>query len=123
MAQIISIYQQSHIYLFTSRAEGWGMTPLEAMACKCAVAATSVGSISVIGNDKNIMRIEINNVESVVEGLRELICNRTKREYIAENGYQTIEYVMGKQSDRLEKVFLEAVREPNAAKDIFNNYK
>lgn len=124
MAQIISIYQQSHIYLFTSRAEGWGMTPLEAMACKCAVAATSVGSISVIGNDKNIMRIEINNVESVVEGLRELICNRTKREYIAENGYQTsLNMSWEKQSDRLEKVFLEAVREPNAAKDIFNNYK
>ncbi len=115
MAQIISIYQQSHIYLFTSRAEGWGMTPLEAMACKCAVTATSVGSISVIGNDQNVMRIEINNVESIVEGLRELICNRAKRKNIAENGYQTsLNISWEKQCDKLEKVFIAAVRKSRA---------
>ena len=39
------LYSESDIFLWPSREEGFGLPPLEAMACKCAVIATATGAV------------------------------------------------------------------------------
>lgn len=39
------IYNSCHVFLFPSHAEGFGMPPMEAMLCKCAVVTTDVGAV------------------------------------------------------------------------------
>ena len=39
------LYCSCDVLLFPSRSEGFGLPPLEAMACKCAVVATQVGGL------------------------------------------------------------------------------
>lgn len=39
------LYSLSDIFLWPSREEGFGLPPLEAMACKCAVVSTDTGAI------------------------------------------------------------------------------
>ena len=40
-----AVYNSCDIFLFPSHSEGFGMPPMEAMACKCAVVATNVGAV------------------------------------------------------------------------------
>ncbi len=44
-AELRRLYCSSSIFLFSSRIEGWGMPPMEAMVCGCAVVATNTGGV------------------------------------------------------------------------------
>lgn len=108
---LLDIYQRSHIFLFPSRGEGWGMTPLEAMACKCAIVGTDTGSLKVLGNDKNMLRIEPGSQNSIYQAIKCLITDRYKREQIAENGFKTVKNCSWeKAGGSMEQVFLNAIK-------------
>ncbi|VAV85785.1 hypothetical protein MNBD_DELTA01-1971 [hydrothermal vent metagenome] len=40
-----NVYNSCDIFIFPSHVEGFGMPPMEAMACSCAVATTNVGAV------------------------------------------------------------------------------
>jgi len=40
-----ALYSSSDIFIFPSLVEGYGLPPMEAMACGCAVVATNVGGV------------------------------------------------------------------------------
>ncbi|NLP02392.1 MAG: glycosyltransferase family 4 protein [Fibrobacter sp.] len=108
--QLLNIYQSSHIFLFPSQCEGWGMTPLEAMACKCAVVGTKIGSIESIYNGDNVELIIPGDVDSAFCGIESLILNRDKLNQIAEEGFKSVqEYTWDKSAVELEKAFINAM--------------
>jgi glycosyltransferase involved in cell wall biosynthesis len=45
------LYSSAAVFLYPSRYEGFGLPPLEAMACGCPVVVTRVGAISEYGRD------------------------------------------------------------------------
>jgi len=105
--ELLSLYQSAHIFLFPSLGEGWGMTPIEAMACKCAVVGTLIGSIKDIYNGKNVEIIEPANINSAFNGLQKAITNKELRGKIAEEGYRSVlgRYDWKKSAQKMEKVF------------------
>lgn len=112
-SQLLNIYQSSHIFLFPSQCEGWGMTPLEAMACKCAVVGTNIGSIEAIYNGKNVELITPGDVDSAFSGMKTLILNRDKLNYISEEGFKSVkEFTWDKSAAKLENVFFSASGHP-----------
>ncbi|MDG5815011.1 glycosyltransferase family 4 protein [Chitinispirillales bacterium ANBcel5] len=88
---VLKLYQDANIFLFPSRGEGWGLTAPEAMACQCALVATNVGCMEIIGNGKNVVHAEINSAESIYRSLEILVTNKEKRVLYSKEAYRSIQ--------------------------------
>lgn len=90
--ELKGLYKKADIFLYTSREEGWGLTPLEAMASKCAVVGTNTGCMLDIGSDReNALLCEPGDVRKMTENLCELFENHEMIIELAENGYKTVQ--------------------------------
>lgn len=79
--ELVEMYNRADIFIFPSKAEGWGLTPLEAMACQCAVAGTRTGFVLDLGkHGVNMMISEPGDIEGLARNIikltedRELLC-------------------------------------------------
>lgn len=89
--QLLTLYSESDIFIFPSIEEGWGLTPIEAMACKCAVVGTRTGFVLDIGKeDKNMLISEPEDIQKMAYNLVRLIENRKLLEIVSEQGYKAI---------------------------------
>lgn len=88
---LLSLYQNAAVFIFPSHGEGWGITPMEAMACKCALVAANVGCIPVINNGENMILAEVKNPKSIADGVIKLFEDRALMERIAEQGLKRIQ--------------------------------
>ena len=87
---LTGIYQQSDIFLFPAREEGWGLTVIEAMACGCAVVGTKAGALLEIGiNGGNALISEPRNVEQLLQNTLRLIHEKETRRLISECAIKT----------------------------------
>lgn len=90
--ELREIYCKSDLFIFSSRAEGWGLTPLEAMACKCAVAATNTGAIKEIGiNGVNTLVSEPGDVKALADNIYKILTDKSLLNRISTGGYETIQ--------------------------------
>jgi glycosyltransferase involved in cell wall biosynthesis len=84
------IYSKSDVFIFPSRNEGWGLTPIEAMACKCAVVGTNTGAISEIGlQGKNMLISEPNDINALAKNLEKILLDEALLKNISLEGYRT----------------------------------
>lgn len=91
--KLIELYSLSDIFIFPSIEEGWGLTPLEAMACGCIVVGSNVGFVLDFGRDKeNMMISEPGNVDGMIANIEELIENPQ----IAQRIKRTLKYDLTK---------------------------
>ena len=82
------IYKKTDIFLCPSIQEGWHNPPSEAMASKCAVVATNVGSVLyTVENNVNGFKVEPKDVNAMEENISKLIENRDLRISISENAF------------------------------------
>lgn len=88
---LIDLYQSSDIFIFPSIEEGWGLTPVEAMACKCAVVGTDVGCMLDIGVDEgNVILCKPKDVRKMADGIIRFAKDSEFRKRIADSGYETV---------------------------------
>ena len=106
--QLIYLYNISNYYIFPSLEEGWGLTPLEAMACGCIVIGTNTGFVLDIGKHKeNMMISEPGNMDSMVQNIKELLINKRLEEEIRNNSSGIIHKLNWENSaDMLNTIFL-----------------
>ena len=84
------LYNQTDIFIFPSKNEGWGLTPIEAMACGCAVVGTNTGCMIDIGvNEKNALIVQPEDIEGLSRAIVRLAENPKLRNEIARNGLET----------------------------------
>jgi glycosyltransferase involved in cell wall biosynthesis len=88
--QLLSLYQNAAVFISPSRKEGWGLTPIEAMACKCAVIATNVGCIPHLNNGRNLILAEAKNPASIADAVVRLLENKELTEKTAEEGLKRV---------------------------------
>ncbi|MGC9048456.1 MAG: glycosyltransferase, partial [Caldisphaera sp.] len=71
------LYSSSDIFLFTSRAEGFGLPPLEAMACGTAVISTdSKGTRDYMINGYNALVAKTKNPDEIADLLVQALDNK-----------------------------------------------
>lgn len=84
------IYQTSDIFISTSWWEGFGLPPLEAMACGCAVITSKSGGVNEYALDNvNCLMYEPKNEIELTEKLILLLNNEKLRNDIAKEGVKT----------------------------------
>jgi glycosyltransferase involved in cell wall biosynthesis len=73
-----TLYQQARVFVYPSRYEGFGIPPLEAMACGAPVIATRTGAISEFAEGAALL-IEPGDREALREALVRLLGNEPLR--------------------------------------------
>jgi glycosyltransferase involved in cell wall biosynthesis len=83
-------YSVSTVFLYPSRYEGFGLPPLEAMACGCPVITTATGAIGEYCSDRhNALLVGIGDVEGMVDRLAEIIDDPALQARLSAAGQQT----------------------------------
>ena len=90
--QLCELYRKADVYLYPSREEGWGLTPLEAMASGCPVVGTKTGCMLDIGeNRKNALLSEPRDIEGLVSNIEEIIIKPELSRKLAINAYECVQ--------------------------------
>jgi len=91
-AELRRLYSTSTALLYPSRYEGFGLPPLEAMACGCPVVTTDVGAVSEFAeNRRNALVVQPRDVHGLAAALEELLSNERLRAELSEAGLKTSE--------------------------------
>jgi glycosyltransferase involved in cell wall biosynthesis len=70
--ELVSLYRRASALVFPSLYEGFGLPPLEAMACGCPVAASDAGSLPEVVGDA-AARFDPRDPESIAAGIAEAL--------------------------------------------------
>jgi len=78
-------YETAAAFVFPSRHEGFGLPPLEAMACGTPVVVSNVSSLPEVVGDAAIL-VNPENVFDIARGVREVLLNADLRAELIERG-------------------------------------
>lgn len=81
------LYSLANIYVFPSFFEGFGLPPLEAMACGCPVVASNVTSIPEVVGEAGIL-IDPHNIEKMAEAIYKVLINDNFRRDLIRKGFE-----------------------------------
>lgn len=88
--KLVQCYQSADIHLFTSWYEGFGMPPLEAMACETAVVCTKCGGVdSFVKNEYNALTSEVGDISALAVNIILLLKFPQLRQTLSKNGRKT----------------------------------
>jgi hypothetical protein len=104
------IYNACDIFVFPSRSEGFGMPPMEAMACKVAVATTDVGAIPDYATDGETALVSPPGCPRLLaKSIARLVEDQELRKRISEAGHNHIRrFTWAKAARELEQVLSRA---------------
>ena len=100
------LYCDCDIFVWPSREEGYGLPPMEAMACGCAVISTDTGAIREYAIDgQTVIIVPSNNSEILAQKIIELIEDEDKLKNLSANAQEKIkEFSLDKSSSILENI-------------------
>ncbi|MCE7699524.1 MAG: glycosyltransferase family 4 protein [Methanobacterium paludis] len=105
--ELRKLYNSCDIFLFPSHCEGFGLPPMEAMACELPVVSTDVGAIKDIALPGKTALVS-NPYEPIdlSKNIIKLIKNESLRKEIAKSGYEYIkQFNWVTATDKLEELF------------------
>jgi len=81
------LYSEAAAFVFPSLYEGFGLPPLEAMACGCPVVVSNAASLPEICGDAAYY-VDPYNVESIAEGIYRVLTDEVLRSNLIEKGLE-----------------------------------
>lgn len=108
-AELRRLYSAADVIAIPSWVEGFGLPPLEAMACKTAVVATNVGCIPDVAPDgERAVPVPPRNSEALISAVTDLIEHPSKQDHYKKAGH---EFATSYSWDDCTKEFEETLRE------------
>ena len=86
---LVEYYSNAELFIFPSLYEGFGLPPLEAMACGCPVLASNQASIPEVCSD-GAEYFNPYDESDLLFKIKELLNDVNKREKMIKNGYDNI---------------------------------
>jgi glycosyltransferase involved in cell wall biosynthesis len=90
MQDLPSLYAAAELLLYPSLYEGFGLPPLEAMACGCPVVISNTPSLAEICGDAG-RYVVAEDVQSIVDGLSAVLTDRSLREHLRSSGLERVQ--------------------------------
>ncbi len=101
-------YQSAAAFVFPSRYEGFGLPPLEAMACGAPVVASNASSLPEIVGDAAIL-VNPENVFDIAHGIKDALVNSALRaELIRRGREQAARYSWARTAKQVLEIYQEA---------------
>jgi glycosyltransferase involved in cell wall biosynthesis len=101
-------YQSAAAFVFPSRYEGFGLPPLEAMACGAPVVASNISSLPEVVGDAAIL-VNPENVFDIVRGIRDALLDEPLRAgLIARGREQAARFSWARTARQVLDIYLEA---------------
>ncbi len=88
-SELISIYQHALFLVYPSFFEGFGIPPIEAMACGCPTILSNVTSLPEVGGNATIY-VNPHDTDAIGEAIRNLYYNDTLRAELIQKGYERV---------------------------------
>jgi len=107
------LYQKCDVWLCCSLIEGFGLTILEAMACRTPAVSTKCGGPEdIIIENKNGYLCDVNDVQALSDAaLKVLTCSNEEWLRLSENAYQhTIKYTWDDAAASFENILLKTIQ-------------
>ncbi len=106
-----NIYNRAAVFVCSSLSEGWGLPPMEAMACGCAVVSTRNGGVEDFAIDeKTALLCDVNDRDQMASQIIRLLSNQELRMRIASAGAKYVKRFKWKDSvETLERVINEEI--------------
>lgn len=110
-SQLRELYQSMDVFMMPSHHEGFGMPPMEAMACGTAVIATDVGAVrdyTVPGETALVVPPE--DAEALGEALAGLVKNQSRITEMAKRGHEYIQsFTWESAGEKFEKLVVQSI--------------
>ncbi len=85
-----AMYSMSDLFVYPSFYEGFGLPPLEAMACGCPVITSNTSSLPEVVGDAGII-IDPYNIDELYEAMHSVLINETDRKDMIKKGLERAE--------------------------------
>lgn len=85
------LYEKSKIFIIPSILEGFGMTIIEAMACKsCVISSKTAGGNKLVNHKNSGLLFDIGDIEDLSKQIIDLIEDKNKRKYLSNNAFEYV---------------------------------
>ncbi|NKB77835.1 MAG: glycosyltransferase [Gammaproteobacteria bacterium] len=82
-----ALYSGATIFVYPSRYEGFGLPPLEAMACGVPVVTSSVSSLPEVVGDAGVL-VHPEDIERMAKEIQDLLNNSRRRQMLSARGLE-----------------------------------
>ncbi len=86
---LIFLYKSAEVFLFPTLYEGFGLPPLEAMACGCPVVVSNKGALPEVCGDAAVY-VDPYDPQSIAEGVIKVLSDEKLRQSLIQKGYQQV---------------------------------
>ena len=101
------LYSEAEAFIFPSLYEGFGLPPLEAMACGCPVLTSNVASLPEVCGDAAFY-VDPYNTEAIAEGMYKILTDEKLKKELIRKGLERVKLFSWKNAAmQLIKVFEE----------------
>lgn len=85
--ELANLYRNASCFVYPSFYEGFGLPPLEAMACGCPVVVSDRASLPEVCGD-GALYVDPNGPDSIAEGIHKTLTDTSLRERLVQKGFE-----------------------------------
>ena len=87
--ELVALYQQAKVFAYPSFFEGFGIPPLEAMACGCPTLVSNTTSLPEVCGDASVY-VDPYDIDSIRDGLAKILNDDKLRVELIQKGYKQL---------------------------------